>query len=263
MNMQDNEFDDLFRSKLDNFEIEPSAQVWQNIDAELDGKRRKVSIFPMLSIAASIIVLITAGILFIPKKDNVKPDRHEKGSLVAKVTPPVITPENSTPASVKRPKIETVAVIQRPVAHVAKVSNIKNIDTIISPKQSDAQQIAKTEPAKTDEQQPEVVAEIQKPAEPIQLAAPDNSTELVAKAPADDINETKLKPQVIAQVPVNGKPPQQPKKHGIRNFGDIVNLVVAKVDKRKDKVIEFSDADEDGSSITGINLGVIKVKKGE
>jgi len=28
-------------------------------------------------------------------------------------------------------------------------------------------------------------------------------------------------------------------------------------------VIEFSDDDEDGSSITGINLGVIKVKKGE
>jgi hypothetical protein len=56
---------------------------------------------------------------------------------------------------------------------------------------------------------------------------------------------------------------QQQRKHGIRNFGDIVNLVVAKVDKRKDKVIEFSDDDEDGSSITGINLGVIKVKKGE
>ncbi len=71
--MQDKEFDDLFRSKLGDFETEPSAQVWQNIDAELDRKRRKKSIFPMLGIAASIIVLITAGILFIPKKENVKP----------------------------------------------------------------------------------------------------------------------------------------------------------------------------------------------
>jgi len=263
MNMQDNEFDDLFRSKLDNFEIEPLAQVWQNIDAELDGKRRKVSIFPMLSIAASIIVLITAGILFIPKKDNVKPDRHDKDSLVAKVTPPVINPENSTPANLNQPKIETAAVKQQTTDHIAKVNHAKNIDTSISPKQPYAQQIATAKPVKAEEQQPEVIAEIQKPAEPIQLAAPDNSTELVAKTPADDINEIKLKPQVIAQVPVKDKPAQQPKKHGIRNFGDIVNLVVAKVDKRKDKVIEFSDADEDGSSITGINLGVIKVKKGE
>ena len=123
--------------------------------------------------------------------------------------------------------------------------------------------MAKTEPVKTDERHPEVIAEVQKPAEPIQAVAPDNSTELVAKTPVDNMTETKIKPQVIAQVPIKDKPAQQPKKHGIRNFGDIVNLVVAKVDKRKDKVIEFSDDDEDGSSITGINLGVIKVKKGE
>ena len=261
--MQDNEFDDLFRSKLDNFEIEPSAQVWQNIDAELDRKRRKKSIFPMLGIAASIIVLITAGILFIPKKENVKPGHPEKNEAVAKVNPSVIKPEHATPANLNQPKIETVAVKQQPTDHIAKVSHAKNTDTSINPKQPDAQQITKTEPVKTDEQQPEVIAEIQKPAEPTQLAAPDNATDLVTKTPTDNINETKLKPQVIAQVPVKDKPAQQPKKHGIRNFGDIVNLVVAKVDKRKDKVIEFSDDDEDGSSITGINLGVIKVKKGE
>jgi hypothetical protein len=260
MNMQDNEFDDLFRSKLDNFEIEPSAQVWQNIDAELDGKHRKRSIFPLLGIAASIIVLITAGILFIPKKENVKPGHPDKNSLVTKVKPPVTKPENTTTANTSEPKIETVAAIQKPADRVTKVNHAKNIDTPIDPKQPDARQIAKAEPAKADEQQPEVIAEIQKPAEPIQT---DNSTELVAKTPADNIAETNIKPQVIAQVPIKDKAVRQPRKHGIRNFGDIVNLVVAKVDKRKDKVIEFSDADEDGSSITGINLGVIKVKKGE
>jgi hypothetical protein len=263
MNMQDNEFDDQFRSKLDNFEIEPSAQVWQNIDAQLDEKRRKRSIFPMLGIAASIIVLITAGILFVPKKENIRPDHHQKDGLAVKVTPPVMKPEIATPANLNQPKIETIAVKQPSTDQITIVSHAKNIDISISPKQPDAQQTAKAEPAKADEQQPEVIAEIQKPAEPIQLDAPDNSTELVAKTPVDDINETKLKPQVIAQIPVSDKRTQQPKKHGIRNFGDIVNLVVAKVDKRKDKVIEFSDADEDGSSITGINLGVIKVKKGE
>jgi hypothetical protein len=263
MNMQDNEFDDLFKSRLDNFEIEPSAQVWQNIDTELDGKHRKKSIFPMLGIAASIIVLITAGILFIPRKENVKPGRHQKNSLVAKVTPPVTKPGNTTPVNINEPKIETVAIKQQPTDRIAKVSHAKDTDTSVTPKQPDVQQIAKTEPVKTDEQQPEVVAEIKKPVELIQPVAADNSTRIAAKASADNIAETNIKPQVITQVPIKDKPAQQPKKHGIRNFGDIVNLVVAKVDKRKDKVIEFSDDDEDGSSITGINLGVIKVKKGE
>jgi hypothetical protein len=35
------------------------------------------------------------------------------------------------------------------------------------------------------------------------------------------------------------------------------------VDKRKDKLIEFSSKDDDESLITGINLGIIKVKKEE
>lgn len=263
MNMQDNEFDDLFRSRLDNFEVEPSARVWQNINAELNGKGRNVSIFPMLSIAASIIVLITAGVLLIPKKENVKPDRYDKNSLAIKVKLPVTKAENRTAVNANQSKNEMVAVKQQSADYIAKVNHAENMDTSISSKQPDAQQIAKAEPIKIDEQKPEVIAEIQKSAEPIQTVAPDNSTELIAKATTDNMAETKVKPQVIAQVPIKDKPAQQPKKHGIRNFGDIVNLVVAKVDKRKDKLIEFSDDDEDGSSITGINLGVIKVKKGE
>ncbi len=71
MDMQDKEFDDLFRSKLDGFEAGPSARVWAGIDAELSGKRRKKILAPYLSIAASIIVLVAAGILFIPEKGKV------------------------------------------------------------------------------------------------------------------------------------------------------------------------------------------------
>ena len=263
MNMQDNEFDDLFRSRLDKLEVEPSAQVWQSIDAELDGKRRKRSIFPMLGIAASIIMLITAGILFIPKKENVKPGRHEKNNVVAKIESGVNNQKDAIIAKTSRPQTENLVVKQKPVDRVARVSQVKNTDTTVNPNQPKVQQMAKTEPAKTNEEQQEVIAAVQKPAEPIQAAVPDNSAELTTRTTTDNMPETKVKPQVIAQAPIKEKPAQQPKKHGIRNFGDIVNLVVAKVDKRKDKVIEFSDDDEDGSSITGINLGVIKVKKGE
>src|SRR5436305_14821071 len=97
MNMQDKQFDDLFRSKLGDFEVQPQAGVWQNIDAELGGKRKK-SIFQILSIAASVLILLTAGILFIPKKGVVKHNKQET-NVIAKVTPSVEKPKGIKPAS--------------------------------------------------------------------------------------------------------------------------------------------------------------------
>src|ERR1700755_697527 len=94
MNMQDKEFDDLFRSRLDDLEVEPSAQVWAGIDATLDGKKRR-SIIPMLSIAASIVVLIVAAILFIPKSETIKPGKKpvkgyvETNHVIQPITKPI------------------------------------------------------------------------------------------------------------------------------------------------------------------------------
>src|ERR1700754_2177609 len=91
MNMQDKEFDDLFQSKLDNFEMEPSAQVWQNIDAELDGKKRSRGMFPWLSIAASIIILIAVAVLFIPKKGTEDTHHPKNNKLTAAKIKPAVT----------------------------------------------------------------------------------------------------------------------------------------------------------------------------
>ena len=66
-------------------------------------------------------------------------------------------------------------------------------------------------------------------------------------------------PQLTAQSP---RPKPKPvKKHRIRSLGDVLNVVIAAVDKREDKFIEFSNTDEDDATITGLNLGIIKVKK--
>src|SRR5690606_19880673 len=43
----------------------------------------------------------------------------------------------------------------------------------------------------------------------------------------------------------------------IKTVGDLVNFVVSKVDKRKNKIIEFSKED-DGEVISGFNLGVVQ-----
>ena len=43
--MQDKEFDQLFKDKFDDAQIEPSANLWANIEAELVPKRKRV--FPV------------------------------------------------------------------------------------------------------------------------------------------------------------------------------------------------------------------------
>jgi len=130
-------------------------------------------------------------------------------------------------------------------------------------------------PVKSTEQ-PEQVIQKQEPVK-------DNNEQLIAAVPAikqpEVTNpvvpgpETQLTVKTNAVEPVITKPvlastevpavqqAKTVKRRGIHSFGDLVNIVVAKVDKRKDKVIEFTDTDDDESTITAVNMGPIKIKK--
>ena len=88
MDMQDKEFDELFRAKLDGLETEPSANIWPAIANELDSVKRRKGLAPWLSIAAGIVVLIGIGVFFIPKKTNTGMHPPVKNG-VAKTTQPV------------------------------------------------------------------------------------------------------------------------------------------------------------------------------
>ncbi|MDB5141309.1 MAG: hypothetical protein JWQ66_22 [Mucilaginibacter sp.] len=269
MNMQDKEFDDLFQSKLDNFKMEPSAQVWQNIDAELDGKKKKGSLFTLLGIAASIIMLIGAGVLFMPKKVANNSNQHKNDKLAHnQVKPTVVKPENNTPVNVQPVRAEQVANAKVPSKHIERVHHSKKIEAPAAPTKEDNQLIAKTEPVK---QEPVKADE-----QPILAAVPDQKNEVknTGTQPAE-ISVTTKQPEEIKAPSVQSQQPvlasaQTPavkqnkpaaKKRGIHNFGDLVNLVMAKVDKRKDKLIEFTDTDDDGSTITGVHLGAIRIKR--
>jgi hypothetical protein len=258
-NMQDNKFDNLLREKLDNFEAEPSAQVWQNIDAELDGKARKKSIFPILRIAASVIILITAGILFVPKKEIVKPGRHGKNDAAIRVKPSVIKTENNAPENRRRAKDEQVAKLQIPAKHTVRIQPKKKITIPAAQNIQDARLTAQTEPVKPDEQP--LLAAVSQKADKIGVAVASTPVEVKQTK----INKTPDLPSqpVLASAELPAVKQNKPavKKHGIRNVGDLVNLVVAKVDKRKDKVIEFTDTDDDQTTITGVHIGAIKIKK--
>ncbi len=260
MNMQDKEFDDLFRSKLGDFEVQPSAEVWQNIDAELNGKKKK-SIFPILSIAASVLILLAAGILFIPKKGAVKHNKPDT-NIVVKANPSVVKPENTDPTTSSETQQERLASVETSVKYTTKADRSKMKTSAVEQKQANTS-ITKTEMV-THEDRPLIASagtpkqyEIVKQ-EPIELT---EATSTENKTVVDNSAiSLPAQPVLAANQPAKTAKPAV-KKRGIRNFGDIVNLVVAKVDKRKDKLIQFSDTDDDESVISAVHLGALKIKR--
>ena len=250
--MQDKEFDKLFSSKLEGLEINPSAKVWKGINGEISGNKHN-KLIPFLSIAASIIVLIAAGVLFIPKKDSVVKPLIKK-SLAAnkpvKVKPEIIV----KPQTLIAPKTVVIAV-NKPVhlSHISKTITpvitankefiAKNTTPVIA---NNTAVLAANTSTKIDVKQPAII---------------DSSKVLAVVQP---FVQQPVKPAVIAAIvpPVEKTTDAPPaKKHKIHGIGDLLNVAIAAVDKRKDKIIQFSDNDEDGTSITGVNLGVIKIKK--
>ncbi|MGZ3873655.1 MAG: hypothetical protein ACXVJD_12105 [Mucilaginibacter sp.] len=257
MKMQDKEFDGLFRSKLETFESEPTGQVWDNIVEGLDGKRRNRSLVPFLSIAASVIVLIAAGMLFIPQKAAVtvkSPHKNTRAKATSASAVPVIKHDSSEPI---RKNLQRSAAA---VSHIAKVRPIKITQKIATSKNNTAGELREPTPVA---EQP-VLAAIPQAREAIIPVVPDNETPLTIKQTPDENPAFITKPVLAAgSLPAFDKQnnPAAKPKHKIHTLGGLLNVMIAKVDKRKDKIIEFTDTDDDESNITAVNLGIIKFKK--
>ena len=256
MDMRDNELDKLFQSALNDHEIEPSAHVWTGITARLDADKRKRSLVPFLSIAAGIMLLVTIGILFIPKTVQVN-DLHPS-KKIAKNTLPVNKVNPVVQQADQQNKSDKKVVIA-PVNSLASIKNIKADKGTVPHKK-----------AMVPEQKPDIT----KPTAEPELVLATRGNDLVnpvvpdidnaIKPTVDNVHALESKPQLTAMQlpPVNKTKAAAPvKRHRIRSLGDVFNVMIAAVDKREDKIIEFSNTDEDDATITGVNLGIIKVKK--
>ncbi|WP_295800795.1 hypothetical protein [Mucilaginibacter sp.] len=256
--MQDKEFDTLFRSKLENFEAAPTSQVWDGIVEGLHGKRRYAVLLPWLSIAASVLVLVASGVLFIPQKTAVKPSAsHEIAKT--QVTPQVIKPSPAIPQ--QQGIAQTPAVAPAPVNRMAQVKPVKtSTETAVT------STAPETVPANVNAAQPheqQIIAAVQ-PKEVISPEAPDWQTQTAPQTVDMPVAAT-IKPVIAAAMPnivdklsiASARP-----KHKAHGIGGFLNTVIAAVDKRKDKIIEFTDSnDDDGSNVTAVNLGILKFKK--
>lgn len=275
MSMQDKDMDELFRAKLDNVELEPSAKVWKGIVVELDGTKKKRTLIPIIRIAASVTVILGIGLFFLLKGGNSIETRVAKNTSQKKHGVITLTQHDdeykqSNPLLRSPEGREITAEVVEPAEAVnrqkdnVKVKMIKRSGGVA----------ANAHSRKIDKQEfEEPATELPAIAEPYTLAAATNSGIKITKAVVPDESLNDVKPvvetvdgfkttgkPVVAQLPAS-KPNAHAKKHGLNSIGDLINVVVAKVDKRQDKVIEFSNTDDDESTITGLNLGIVKVKK--
>jgi hypothetical protein len=256
MDMRDKDLDKLFHSALNDYEMDPSPRVWAGITEELDATKRKKAWLPFLSVAAGVILLVTAGVLFIPKE--VKPKKTD--NLVA-VRPPVkpiaVAPVAQVVQPIAAPNKKPATIVIAPVSNLAS-NKIKTHKPAIAEKPAVKQPVQDV----VTQQDAQPVLAVARPGQQlVKPVVPDVSTPIMQKH-TDDA-------PVIANVPTVA-PTQQVaavktaapvKKHKIRSLGDVFNVMISAVDKRKDKIIEFSNTDEDDATITGLNLGIIKVKK--
>jgi hypothetical protein len=247
MDMQDKEFDQVFRSNLDNFEVQPSPMVWDAIDSQLNNGRRKKALLPWLSIAASILVLICAGLLFIPKGLKTSGKHFTKNNVAVVKEDTIAKAHNQSHQN----NVKISAVQQSLLASTKAIKyNIKKKITV-----------NKSMPEIKTEEKPALTALNQ---QQITALVPDKTTPIAIKPIEDNITFI-TKPAIAeTQIPIDAKPEVTPAKvrHKVHTLGDLINLAVAKIDKRQDKFIEFTNTDDDDdSSITAVNLGILKIKK--
>ncbi len=260
MKISDKELDDLFNSKLNGLEIEPNAALWDNIAAGLGHQPKKKSIVPALRVAAGFIIILSVGLLFLRKNGPLKNQLPQKMvKLKVETRQPLVNQhknaaekKNMLLLSAKNMVVKEASSIKRN----KKTSVIKTlIDKKLEPVYTSIQTMAQNKPG-TEPHQDLPAGNL---AQAKIAVVPDASVSLKAQPEIVVPLKEPAKPPVLAAL--NGKPAKT-KHKGIRSMGDLVNLVMAKVDKRQDKLIEFTDNDDgDESNVTGINLGIISIKK--
>jgi hypothetical protein len=240
--MPDKDFDNLFRDKFMDAEIEPSANLWAKIEDQLEPKRKRT--LPIYWMAAASVAVAFTAMLVFQQEDKIQ--LHPAETTVA-VTSPIEVPTTveETSASTLTGKVvaERNFASENVNTKVAKVistaiseSNLENNAIAMQPNETTPRlDIKRVEP---------------KPIDVLPIAQAENPTVIAQVVPQQNGSN-----DVIDELD------NTTEKKGIRNVGDLVNYVVDKVDKRDKKLVRFNTDDDDNSSIVGINIGFLKLNK--
>jgi hypothetical protein len=238
--MRDKEFDQLFKDRFEDAEVQPSADIWGNIAEKLEPQRRRR--LPVYWWSAAAVILVTVGIGLLKPKTGEKIRLQSKGEIAGAEV--ILKDTVSLPAD--QALISSVA---------AEDQDTMNVSTplVIAPRYDAADEknnLFAVQPNPVDSR-----PDTKKP-EPVAIGNAEQKDKtmvadevMIARADLPVNNDTEMATEASSQ-----------EHKGIRNVGDLVNFVVNKVDKRENKIVQF-DTDDDNSSLISLNLGIIKFSK--
>lgn len=249
--VSDNDFDKLFQEKLAGVEINPSEKVWNNISSEISPRGVKKGVSAMWLVAASVLVVLYLGFLFKPQRESIK----LQASTVAEDNKPVVE-RDPVKEEIKAERHSKGIMFLDRLASL-KFERNRRMKSFESSKTA----IAKNISSISDSQQEQDQMLISKEALSLETKIlPDTPAFIAMQGNIDAIKpERDLIPASEENTQSDLGSRRDNENKGIQSVGDLVNFVVRKVDHRKEKIIEFSNHDE-GSSVSGINLGLIKIK---
>nr|WP_199077134.1 hypothetical protein [Pedobacter sp. ASV19] len=236
---QDKEFDQLFKDRFDQAELEPSVGLWDKIEPQLrPAVKRHFPVYWMA--AAAVAVALTAGLLFInkPEKIRLHGQQENMADVVNRPAPEVVNDNRSNQIAVQ--DVET-----RSVASGESKKEVSK--TTVVPALAKKVLIA-MQPVPADDHLKVIVEHVKPVVQQSAETLQEEGQKTLASA-GTEMNE----PDKV----INDN--EQAERKGIRNFGDLVNYVVDKVDKREQKIVRFKTDDDDESSLVAINIGFIKL----
>jgi len=244
--MQDKDFDQLFKERFEAFEVDPSEGLWQNITNKLDTpvQKQKKTFAPYWMAAASV-VLLTSAVLWLSRPGEVI-------KLQGKSHEQVIVNQNKETGKEAKP-IES-QIIDEPARKTVVSTQPEKARYSVSRKggKSEVRQLNKTAlPEKVSPQAP-VIEEVLLATQPVSIDVPKQR-----KAVTNEGNEVVM--AKVDESEIEDYKEAETTSPRIKSVGGLVNFVIAQVDKRDDKIIEFKDGEE-GSTLSGINIGPLKFK---
>ncbi|MGV8879652.1 MAG: hypothetical protein ACOH2A_11540 [Sphingobacteriaceae bacterium] len=241
--MSDKELDQLFHAKLDQLEEKPSAELWKEIQAGINHKTRRTTFSWFYRIAASILLVGVGVWLMMPKRPAMQ--------AAVKTRKEIKLPVVEKAVEKQMPNVEKVATRTA----IVKSPAVNKI--VLRHKNAASQQLVATKPVVIEHAQGTNVQ-----SQTLIAGHPEIPDLPLASAvfPVESLSEPIFKDgqgMEATEIQMTGIERRQTK---VKNLGDLLNLVIAKVDKREDKIIEFDKHDEE-ANITCINLGIVKIKR--
>lgn len=231
--MQDKEFDQLFKDRFEGAEIQPSSNLWGNIEKELAPKKTRK--FPVYWAAAAVVVVATTVGLLSQKTEKLQLKGTSSVSTIEVAKTPEVTAVGTVVTEQITADPEGTPLVLAPKVKLENLV-LKNKQTAMQPNRELKRQQINT---------PDVAPVVKEQIKPVVV-------------PPVDIVIAKVDPPEVEKQDNEITETEGRERRGIRNVGDVINFVVDKLDKREKKIIQFRTDDDDNSSLIAVNIGILQ-----